>query len=123
MKAKGVYLVPMLSVVDAEFAKDPTTREDPQAKKLLEDMQQAVRQAKELGVKIADGSDAARAELHGRNADELVAMTERGLTPIEAIRAATTNAAELLAWPDRVDRLRPGNMRTSLRCRGIHWEM
>ena len=75
-------------------------------------MQQAVQQAKELGVKIADGSYGARAELHGRNADELVAMTKRGLTPIEAIRAATTNAAELLAWPDRVDRLRPGIMRT-----------
>ena len=108
MKAKGVYLVPTLSVVDADFAKDPKTREDPRAKKFLEDMQQAMRQAKELGVKIADGSDAARAELHGRNADELVAMTKRGLTPIEAIRAATTNAAELLAWPDRVGSVEAG---------------
>jgi imidazolonepropionase-like amidohydrolase len=108
MKAKGVYLVPTLSVVDAEFAKDPTARDDPEAKKFLEDMQQAVRLARELGVKIADGSDAARAELHGRNADELVAMTKRGLTPIEAIRAATTNAAELLAWPDRVGSVEAG---------------
>jgi len=108
MKAKGVYLVPTLSVIDAEFAKDPATREDPQAKKFLENMQQAVRQAKDLGVTIADGSDAARAELHGRNADELVAMTQRGLTPIEAIRAATTNAAELLAWPDRVGSVEAG---------------
>jgi imidazolonepropionase-like amidohydrolase len=108
MKAKGVYLVPTLSVVDAALAKDPTTREDPRAKKFLEDMEQAVRRAKELGVKIADGSDAARAELHGRNADELVAMTKRGLTAIEAIRAATTNAAELLAWPDQVGSVEAG---------------
>jgi imidazolonepropionase-like amidohydrolase len=50
----------------------------------------------------------AAAELHGRNADELVAMTKRGLTPIEAIRAATTNAAELLAWPDRVGSVEAG---------------
>jgi imidazolonepropionase-like amidohydrolase len=69
---------------------------------------QAMRQAKEVGVKIADGSDAARAELHGRNADELVAMTKRSLAPIEAIRAATTNAAELLTWPDRVGSVEAG---------------
>ena len=34
-------------------------------------------------------------------------MTKRGLTPIEAIRAATTNA-ELLAWPNRVGSVEPG---------------
>jgi imidazolonepropionase-like amidohydrolase len=108
MKAKGVYLVPTLSVVDAEFAKDPTAKDDPEAKRFLEGMQQEVQQAKTLGLKIANGSDSARAELHGRNADELVAMTKRGLTPIEAIRAATTNAAELLAWPDRVGSVAAG---------------
>jgi imidazolonepropionase-like amidohydrolase len=108
MKAKGVYLVPTLSVVDAEFAKDPTAKDDPEAKRFLEGIQQEVQQAKALGLKIANGSDSARAELHGRNADELVAMTKRGLTPIEAIRAATTIAAELLAWPDRVGSVAAG---------------
>jgi imidazolonepropionase-like amidohydrolase len=108
MKAKGVYLLPTLSVVDAEFAKDPMAKDDPEAKRFLEGLQQEVQQAKALGLKIANGSDAARAELHGRNADELVAMTKRGLTAIEAIRAATTNAAELLAWPDRVGSVATG---------------
>src|ERR1700676_1466285 len=108
MKVKGVYLVPTLSVVDAEFAKDPTAKDDPEAKRFLEGIQQEVQQAKALGLKIANGSDAARAQLHGRNADELVAMTKRGLTSIEAIRAATTNSAELLGWLDRVGSVEAG---------------
>lgn len=38
---------------------------------------------------------------HGRNADELVALTAAGLTPIEALRAATLAPAELLGVGDR----------------------
>jgi imidazolonepropionase-like amidohydrolase len=33
---------------------------------------------------------------HGANARELVALSENGLSPLEALRAATANAAELL---------------------------
>jgi imidazolonepropionase-like amidohydrolase len=29
-------------------------------------------------------------------------LTKRGMPPLEAIRAATLNAAELLSWQDRV---------------------
>jgi imidazolonepropionase-like amidohydrolase len=108
MKAKGVYLVPTLSVVDADFAKNPSDLDRPPVKKFLQDLQQAVQQAKELGVKIADGSDAARADSHGRNADELLAMTKRGLTALEAIRAATLTAANLLGWPDRIGSVEAG---------------
>ena len=44
------------------------------------------------GVKIACGTDAP-AIPHGRNAKELIALVERGMTPLQAIRAATTVAA------------------------------
>ena len=40
--------------------------------------------------------------LHGQNAKELAAMVKRGMPPIEAIRAATLNATEIMRWTDRV---------------------
>ena len=108
MKEKGTYLVPTLSGLDAHIERDPSVRDNPRVKALLAAMEQSVRQAKELGVKIADGSDASSAASHGKNADELVAMTKRGLTNTEAIRAASTTAAELLGWADQVGSVEPG---------------
>jgi imidazolonepropionase-like amidohydrolase len=51
------------------------------------------------GVKIASGSDAP-AIWHGRNAEELVVLVKRGMTPLQAIRAATTVSAELIDAPN-----------------------
>lgn len=53
----------------------------------------------EAGVKIASGNDAS-AIWHGRNAEELVVLVKRGMTPLQAIRAATTLSAELIDEPD-----------------------
>ena len=53
----------------------------------------------EAGVKIAVGTDAP-AIFHGRNAEELEVLVKRGMTPLGAIRAATTVAAELIDRPD-----------------------
>ena len=50
-------------------------------------------------MKIALGTDAP-AIWHGRNAEELVVLVKRGMTPIQAIRAATTVAADLIDTPD-----------------------
>ena len=50
-------------------------------------------------MKIACGSDAP-AIWHGRNAEEIVVLVKRGMTPLQAIRAATTVAAELIDAPD-----------------------
>lgn len=38
---------------------------------------------------------------HGRGAQELIALVERGMTPLEVLRAATVNAAELIDAEDR----------------------
>ena len=46
------------------------------------------------------GSDAP-AIPHGRNAKEFVALVDRGMTPIQAIGAATTVAADLISVDDR----------------------
>ena len=57
------------------------------------------RKAIAAGVKIACGSDAP-AIWHGRNAEEIVVLVKRGMTPLQAIRAATTVSAELIDAPD-----------------------
>ena len=58
------------------------------------------------GARIACGTDAP-AIPHGKNAKELVALVDRGMSPLEALRAATTVAAELIDVDDR-GRLEPG---------------
>ena len=108
MKSKGVYLVPTLSVIDAMVAKAPDKWASPDRKSRLESMNRVLPDAKELGVKIADGSDPAAADRHGRNAEELAAMTRRGLTALEAIRAATISAADLIGWADDVGAVESG---------------
>jgi imidazolonepropionase-like amidohydrolase len=108
MKSKGVYLVPTLSVVDAAAAKSPNDWTSVKAQAFLESMRQSVMMARALGVKIADGSDPAAADRHGKNAEELEAMTRRGLTPLEAVRAATSSAADLIGWSDDVGAVEAG---------------
>ncbi len=56
--------------------------------------------AYKAGVKIAVGTDAP-AIPHGKNADEIVALVDRGLPPLAVIQAATINAAELIGVDDR----------------------
>jgi imidazolonepropionase-like amidohydrolase len=58
-------------------------------------------------VKIAFGTDAG-VSLHGRNADEFELMVAHGMTPAQAIVAATRNAADLLGLGDRIGSLEPG---------------
>jgi imidazolonepropionase-like amidohydrolase len=67
---------------------------------------QSLSKAIEAGVKIALGTDAP-AIWHGRNAEELEVLVKRGMTPIQAIRAATTVSAELIDAAD-LGRLAPG---------------
>ena len=54
----------------------------------------------EKGVKIACGTDAP-AIPHGRNAKEIVSLFNRGMTPAQALRAATTVSADLIDATDR----------------------
>ncbi len=67
---------------------------------------ESLAKAIEAGVKIALGTDAP-AIWHGRNAEELEVLVKRGMTPLQAIRAATTVSAELIDAPD-LGRLAPG---------------
>jgi imidazolonepropionase-like amidohydrolase len=59
------------------------------------------------GVPIVFGTDAA-VYPHGLNARQFPIMVARGMTPMEAIAAATSVAAKYLGWSDRVGSLQPG---------------
>ncbi len=75
----------------------PATRA--KAAEIFPKAKESLSKAIEAGVKIASGSDAP-AIWHGRNAEELVVLVQRGMTPLQAIRAATTVSAELIEAPD-----------------------
>ena len=67
------------------------------------------KRALKAGVWIVMGSDAV-AGLHGENAKEIEWMVKNGMTPAQAIRAATSSAAELLGWEKRVGSLEAGKL-------------
>jgi imidazolonepropionase-like amidohydrolase len=113
MKAQGTFLVPTIGVVDQDIESHKNEALPPEQSKQIQEFLQSIQfeiqTAKSLGVKIAAGFDSASAETQGKNATELAAMTKRGLTALEAIQAATVNAAELLSWQDKVGALEPGH--------------
>jgi imidazolonepropionase-like amidohydrolase len=65
------------------------------------------RKAHAAGVKMAFGSDGA-VYPHGDNGKQFAYMVEYGMTPMEAIQAATVNAADLLDWKGKVGAIAPG---------------
>ena len=66
-----------------------------------------LRRAHEAGVPVAMGSDAVMT-MFGENTRELEWFVAAGMTPGEALRAATLNGAQLLGQQDRLGRLAPG---------------
>ncbi|PWF48730.1 metal-dependent hydrolase family protein [Massilia glaciei] len=97
----GAYYVPTLSTVlgyRARLAKDPNAYRPDVLKKIqwrLGVTGKSLKLAHARGVKIAFGTDAGVSK-HGDNAKEFAMMVEFGMTPAEAIKAATVNAADLL---------------------------
>ncbi len=65
-------------------------------------------EAVRAGVRIAFGTDAGIYP-HGLNARQFAYQVRLGQTPLQAIRSATVDAAELLGWGDQVGRLAPGS--------------
>jgi imidazolonepropionase-like amidohydrolase len=65
------------------------------------------KKAFQAGAKIAFGTDAG-VYPHGDNARQFAKMVEWGMQPLDAIRAATVNAADLIGWSDQVGSLEKG---------------
>ncbi|HWW60528.1 MAG TPA: amidohydrolase family protein, partial [Thermoanaerobaculia bacterium] len=87
MKQKRIFLVPTLYRL--ELAKSP----------MRDALEKSFVDALAAGVPVALGTDATVIP-HGDNARELATLVRLGMSPIEAIRAATTNAATLLGRND-----------------------
>ncbi len=100
MVQKGIYLVPTAYVFTGVGDDVLPPELLPKAKIAEAAAQESHRRAFRSAVKIAFGTDAGCFP-HGQNAKEFVTLVERGMRPLDAIRAATINAADLLGTPDR----------------------
>jgi imidazolonepropionase-like amidohydrolase len=113
MRRDGVYLVPTLMAGDfvTRVASGPDNFFTPaQTAKALEAgplMLDMARRAHEGGVRIAFGTDSG-VSAHGDNAQEFALLVRAGLTPLEAIQAATVNAAAHLRIQDQAGRIAVG---------------
>jgi imidazolonepropionase-like amidohydrolase len=120
LKEKGVFLVPTGAIwVEEEEAEPdaaPAWRKEREAG-FRRGSEEGFRKAVAAGVKIAMGSDSSVLP-HGQNAKEIVWMATHGMTPLQAIRAATVDAAELLGWSDRVGSIAPGKYADVIAVRG-----
>jgi imidazolonepropionase-like amidohydrolase len=106
MIERGTFLVPTTYLADGMDVSHAAPELQAKAAEVFPRAKATVSRAIERGARIACGTDAP-AIPHGRNAKELIALVDRGMTPAQAIRAATTVAAELIDVDDR-GRLAPG---------------
>ena len=99
MKARGTWLVPTTTLRDIEL---PNLPPNILAKRrsIAVTAKESLRRAIKAGVKIALGTDAGVLP-HGTNGREVAALVDRGMTPADALRAGTVNAAALLGVSDR----------------------
>ncbi len=112
-RQSGAYYVPTLSTVNGyleRIAANPNAYA-PDVRKQIDwrigITGQSLQKAYPAGVKIAFGTDAGVSK-HGRNADEFELMVKYGMPPIETIKAATINAADLLGLASEVGTIEPG---------------
>ena len=108
MKAKGIFWVPTLTARDRTieaWLADPGQRE--KGVERQQTLRSTVANARQVGVKVALGFDAASAAEQGHSAEELKTMVKYGFTPLEALRAATLGGAEL--YGDKIGALEPGD--------------
>jgi len=106
MVVKGTYLVPTLQVYCCALEKGDLTMSGGKTSRVAIH-EASFKKALGAGVKIAFGTDAGSFP-HGTQAIEFEWMTRYGMSPLDAIRAATINAADLLGWADDIGALEPG---------------
>jgi imidazolonepropionase-like amidohydrolase len=109
-KRRGTWLVPTMiapltAARQAEAGALPPAV-IPKAREAAAAARESHRRAIAAGVKIAFGTDTGVSR-HGDNAQEFALMVEAGMTPMQAIRAATVSAAEALGRSN-IGRIAPG---------------
>jgi imidazolonepropionase-like amidohydrolase len=104
MIQKGIYLVPTLYHYQLDREHDMKKYGGHSVAEISEP---SFRKAVAQGVKIAFGSGVGPFP-HGSQTKEFEYMVKFGMTPVQAIRAATTEAATLMGWEDRIGSLEAG---------------
>jgi imidazolonepropionase-like amidohydrolase len=107
MVAHGTYYVNTIYVGDY-VAQGRAAAGAPVWVKMLSIHEDTFKRAMKAGVKIAFGTDAGGFPWTENPAKEFAFMVKWGMTPAQAIRSATSTAAELLGWSDQVGTLEPG---------------
>ena len=100
MAERGTFLVPTTYLIEGMDISKAAPELQAKAAEIFPRARTVVSRALAAGVKIAAGTDAP-AIPHGKNAQELIALVDRGMTPLQVLQAATVNAAELLGVEDR----------------------
>ncbi|WP_326835462.1 amidohydrolase family protein [Amycolatopsis rhabdoformis] len=115
MLARGTWLVPtliagraLLRDVDTGATRLPPAVLD-KARAVTAEHLASIRRAVDAGVPIALGTDSGVFP-HGSNLDELALLGEAGLSPVDALRAGTARAAQLLGLGDELGTVEPGKI-------------
>jgi imidazolonepropionase-like amidohydrolase len=111
MKNKGTFLTPTLMATEYIMGKIGSYPAAVQAKAKAAAAARSdmFRNAVKMGVKVSFGTDAAVFP-HGQNAKEFALMTGLGMAPIDALRTATGNDAELLGIAEKTGTLEKGKL-------------
>ena len=106
MVDKDVYFIPTFSVY-VHHATKGTPHGKARAAALKEHHVRSLEMAMAAGVKVVAGTDEGGWE-HGNNAHEIVCLTQAGMTPMQAIVAATGHAAQCIGLEKEIGTLEAG---------------
>lgn len=106
MADKNIFFVPTLMVYEFHSTVSPPHVRE-RALALADAHRKSIEMALTLGVKVVAGTDAG-GFVHGDNAREIELLVEKGLTPMQAIQAATGWAAECVGLEEEIGSVEPG---------------
>jgi imidazolonepropionase-like amidohydrolase len=113
LKEKGVYLVPTLYVGDYYLNEQPGSEAQAKMNELTRKYRAqhiaAVGKAIKAGVHVGVGTDYVGFPVK-QGVRELALLVEAGMTPMQAIQAATRVNSELLGWQDRIGTVEAGKL-------------
>src|SRR5205823_14848176 len=111
MKNKGTFLTPTLMATEWIMSKLDNYPPALQAKAraAAAARSEMFRNAMKIGVRISFGTDAAVFP-HGQNAKEFKLMVDLGMPPVDALRSATSSAAELIGVAQKLGTLEKGKL-------------
>ncbi len=107
MKERGVCLDPTVATLEVG-TRNPNSVLSDRARAMQPRARDAAARAVKAGVRIIAGTDMTSDRLTPSVADELAELVMAGLTPMQAIRAATSVAAECLGVEAQVGAIKPG---------------